>query len=779
MIIGVGRVSEKEEQKFYEELQNIFVGAKVEGQGGFINLMKIKSRYYNAIKKQLKKDVDDALKEYPSFREELFNKLCSFFNRYFTQNGSIYFNDTAFHNNVYEKVYTNEKDIVLFWKTQMLYYVKTDNLYRSMPIEFDGLKFYFDASNLENKASNEKKGLVFHLKEIDDVIYFEVVRSGHGSKTKINEIQKSLKKNVSISEEQLERAFKLFERQNEVDYFINKNTASFLKEQFKLWSYQYFWENAPQWDAARVNQLQALKGIAFKIIDFIAQFEDELVKIWDKPKFVKNAYYVITLDRLSNALQKKVKKAKGYKEQVKEWKALGIEKDNPKAPIDTKYFEDMQLEILKQFDNLDEALDGWLIKSENYQALNTILPKFRERVQCIYIDPPFNTGEDFPYVDKFQTATWATLMADRLSLGRSFLSNTGNYFLHLDKNAAHFGRIILDNIMGEHSFKNEIIWGYEKPRIAKVKFKENHDNILFYAKDPKDSIFYVQYILKKDGGNERHQNEEKMLGDWWEDIPSYSTTMSAKERIYFASQKPERLLERVINCSTDKEKKDMVMDFFLGSGSTIAVAHKLGKKWIGVEMGDSFGNFYEDIMTIEKSGEDSDLGKEEKKFKIIEIIKETKNSLEIRVLKYGVLGKMKMILANDGNREPTKLSRDINWQGGGFFKYYELEQYEETLDRCKYKDGDIINHIDKSTYEQYVFLPDEKMLSTVELDYKNDKVKVDLSKLYDDIDIAETLSNLSGKWIKSIKKDKIIFVDDTEISTVDLDYRYIKPLIWW
>lgn len=379
----------KEEQKFYGALQNIFVGAKIEGQGGFINLMKIKSRYYNAIKDQLEKDVDNALKEHPFFREELFDKLYSFFSRYFTQNGSIFFNDTAFHNNVYEKVYTNEKDVVLFWKTQMLYYVKTDTLYQSMPIEFDGLKFYFDASNLENKSANEKKSLVFYLKEISDVIHFEVARSGHGSKTKIDEIQKDLKKkNISINEEQLERAFKLFERQSEVDYFINKNAASFLKEQFKLWSYQYFWENAPQWDATRVNQLQILKSIAFKIIDFIAQFEDELVKIWNKPKFVKNAYYVITLDRLSNVLQQKIRKAKGYKEQVKEWKALGIEKDNPKDPVDTKYFEELQLEILAQFDNLDEALDGWLIKSENYQALNTILPKFRERVHCVYIDPP-------------------------------------------------------------------------------------------------------------------------------------------------------------------------------------------------------------------------------------------------------------------------------------------------------------------------------------------------------------------------------------------------------
>ena len=772
----------KKEQKFYDALQNIFVGAKIDGQGGFINLMKIKSRYYGAIKNRLEKDINDALKEHPSFRDELFDKLWSFFNRYFTQNGSIYFNETAFHNNVYERVYTNEKDVVLFWKTQMLYYVKTDSLYQSMPIEFDGLKFHFDASRLESKKTNEKKNLVFQLKEdeTDGIIHFEVTRSEKGSKTKIEEIQKNIqKRGGSIDSDHLKRAFNLFERQSEVDYFINKNAKSFLKEQFKLWSYQYFWEGALDWDTGRVNQLQILKDIAFKIIDFIAQFENELVKIWNKPKFVKNAHYVITLDKLSSALQQKVRKAEGYKEQVKEWEAMGIKKDNPKVPVDTKHFKDLELEILSQFDNLDEALDGWLIRSENYQALNTILPKFREKVQCIYIDPPFNTGEDFPYVDKFQTATWATLMVERLSLGKNFLSNTGNYFLHLDKNAAHFGRILLDDIMGEESFRNEIIWGYEKPRIAKLKFKENHDNILFYAKESGNSIFNIQYVPKKDGDSNRYNNKKKMLGDWWEDIPSYSTTMSAKERTYFPSQKPEKLLHRVINCSTDKEKKDMVMDFFLGSGSTIAVAHKLGKKWIGIEMADSFANFYEDIMTIEKSGEDSGLGEEKKKFKIVETIKETTKMLEMRVMKYGALGKMKMILANDGNREPTKLSRDVEWEGGGFFKYYELEQYEETLDRCKCNDGDIINHTDKSMYEQYVFLPDEKMLTAIELDYENGNVKIDLGKLYDDIDIPETLSNLTGKWIKNITKDRVIFTDNTEIDTTNLDCRAIKPLIWW
>ncbi len=119
------------EQKFYQTLQDVFIGAKIEGTGGFVNLMKIKSNYYKKIEQLLKDDIEKALSKYPEFRDELFDKLYSFFKRYFTESGSIYFHSTPFHNNIYEKVYTDNKDVILFWKTQMLYYVKTDKVFQT------------------------------------------------------------------------------------------------------------------------------------------------------------------------------------------------------------------------------------------------------------------------------------------------------------------------------------------------------------------------------------------------------------------------------------------------------------------------------------------------------------------------------------------------------------------------------------------------------------------------------------------------------------------------
>ncbi|MCS7299598.1 MAG: site-specific DNA-methyltransferase, partial [Spirochaetia bacterium] len=212
------------EEKFFSKLRDVFIGAKVEGQGGFINLMRIKSKYYSRIEEKLKKDIEEALNEYPSFREELFDKLYSFFSTYFTESGSIYFNFTPFHKNVYERVYTDDRDVILFWKTHMLYYVKTDRIFRSMPVEFDGKKFYFDASTIENKRANEKRDLIYELKGIkeDGTVELSVFYSEKGRSSDTDSILREIgKRGLKITEEDLERAFRVFERQSEVDFFIN------------------------------------------------------------------------------------------------------------------------------------------------------------------------------------------------------------------------------------------------------------------------------------------------------------------------------------------------------------------------------------------------------------------------------------------------------------------------------------------------------------------------------------------------------------------------------
>ena len=817
----------KNEKKFYDKLNDVFIGAKVEGEGGFVNLMRIKSNYYEQISKKLKKDIDARLKDNKDFKEDLFLHLYNFFDRYFTKSGSIYFDRTAYHKSVYERVYTDERDVILFWKTNMLYYVKTDRIFKSLPIEFDGLKFYFDASKIVSKKANEKRSLIFSYKEKrkDGTNVFIVEYSERGRITKVGEILKKLKKEgIKINEEQLERSFRIFERQSEVDFFINKNAKEFLREQFKLWQFQYMFDEKDVWKEKRIKELQILKETAYDIIDYVSQFEDELVMVWNKPKFVRKSNYVVTLDRLSDKrggmkVVKKIIKHKGFKEQIKEWKEIGIvnekfkkenildntlngedlNKEYKTLPIDTKYFKDIELEIIGLFDNLDKSLDGWLIKSENYQALNTIMNKFKGQVQTIYIDPPFNKEDnaDYLYNIKYKDATWISLLENRFVLSKEFLEKRGTIYTKCDYNGDHLVRILLNSIYGPSNFLSEIIW----KRFTGTKSQFKHFSLItdtIYAFAKSDNWIYEQqfkpytkeylswfkhedkrgkYLIRNfysPGSGPTRKFFGKLISPpedthWrlsqekidqyikegriilddrgFPKLKNYLHEMSgtphnnllddfhvvqgiSQEYCEFPTQNPESLLRMFVLSSSEKE--GLIMDYFLGSGTTTGVAHKLNRKWLGIEMGEHFYSI--------------------------------------------VLPRMKKVLSYDKGG----ISKEVKeYKGGGFFKYYELEQYEEALSKCKYEDSDVFERPGEKPYNEYVFMKDQKMLDAIEIDYKKNKVRVDLSKLYDDIDIAETLSNLTGKWIKKITKDEVEFEDGDKINIKELDYKLIKPLIWW
>jgi adenine-specific DNA-methyltransferase len=185
--------------KFFEVLRNIFVGAKIEGNSGYVNLMKIKSKYYNEFKEQLHIDIDAKLNEVgQNFEEELYNKLFTFFKKYFSESGSIYFSYTPLQEKVYERIYRDDKDVMLFWKTHMLYYVKTERLFKNMEVEDEDIIYLFDVAELQHKKSNEKKDLVFELVKAEHTdkrrIHFSVKYSTNGTKTKTEEIYKKSKR---------------------------------------------------------------------------------------------------------------------------------------------------------------------------------------------------------------------------------------------------------------------------------------------------------------------------------------------------------------------------------------------------------------------------------------------------------------------------------------------------------------------------------------------------------------------------------------------------------
>lgn len=140
-----------------------------------------------------------------------------------------------------------------------------------------------------------------------------------------------------------------------------------------------------------------------------------------------------------------------------------------------------------------------------------------------------------------------------------------------------------------------------------------------------------------------------------------------------------------------------------------------------------------------------------------------------------VLPRLKKTLFGD----QSGISKEVEWKGGGFFKYYELEQYEDVLQRAYYEDGDLFNDPNQDPYNSYVFLRDLKMLDSLEVDYENNHVRFHPESLYPDIDLAETLSHLTGKWIKRITEEFVEFQDGTQMSLIDPDWQTLKPMIWW
>ncbi len=249
------------------------------------------------------------------------------------------------------------------------------------------------------------------------------------------------------------------------------------------------------------------------------------------------------------------------------------------ATAQIKTFEDTWKWGQEAEKNFDGLINGTLTKEKPNQKLIDLMKAMRS------------------YLGECSMMAYLSMMAPRLLEMRRVLRDTGSIYLHCDPTASHYLKLLMDAIFGVDNFRNEIIWCYEKPRPAERRFKRNHDVIFFYSKtDSKDRVFNVQYIPRK-GENELTERKPvkrpdgtiwipkykgKICPDWWDDIPSFATAMTAKERTGYPTQKPEKLLERIISASSNKG--DLVLDPFCGCGTTVAVAERLNRKWIGIDI---------------------------------------------------------------------------------------------------------------------------------------------------------------------------------------------------
>ena len=746
-------------QKFFSKLESIYLGTKISTQNknGFLNILDIKEKYF----KNFKQDIMDKLKKSGLDSDDLgdiYNKLFTFFDSYLNESGTPYFADTPYFKNIHAKVYSNQKDTALFYKTSDLYYIKSDSIYEDAILtnEFETFSLSFNTSNFIPKSDNQKNKTYFYLKNIDnstqqlnievsnqnEMEEFEIPVFKKSSSEFSDEFSKKLKE-LRLNEDEVKKLFRAYKRQNEIDFFIHKNAKSFLEEQFDLFFYNYLFKDSKvqNWQDSAINKLLALRNIALFIIEKIADFENELKAIWLKPKFAKQTNFVFTLNMIKNPSEFINDK------QIKEWQDLGLitgddYSKNPFLPLDTKHLDEKsKIKLLSEFDNLDEVLNGELIKADNFQALNTIMPKYKGKIDLIYIDPPFNTGSDFAYVDRFQDSTWLTLMSNRLEIAKNLLSDKGSFYLHLDHNADYYGRILLNDTFGKENFRNEIVWSYTGVTPSPRAFQQKHDTILRFSKS-ENFIFNIQYKPYKglhatkllSHGSDKMSDPEsikkllergKAVEDWWDDI--YTIDRLRTEMIKSSenlTQKPEALLARIIKASSDENSR--ILDYHLGSGTTCATTLKLGRKFIGVEMGEHFYSV--------------------------------------------IIPRIKKCLAG----VQSGISKECEYKGGGAFKYYELESYEEALNNCEYE----VNSSKILDYRK-----SKKLIKELN---KEKSIDLEMRGYRKDFDIFTSYSNISGLKIKRIfSKNNQNFceyengevLNDKQISLSK--HEKLINLIWW
>jgi len=324
----------------------------------------------------------------------------------------------------------------------------------------------------------------------------------------------------------------------------------------------------------------------------------------------------------------------GYKDllfpnQKKEYELVYAGKDRKEDIIAETMA--VPLQEVKTFGKNENGWTNKLIFGDNLQVLKEIYNDQRsknfldtkDKIKLIYIDPPFATKQDFMkdgekvYQDKVIGAEFLEFLRERLILAKEILANDGSLYVHLDWKKGHYVKILLDEIFGENNFKNEIVWHYEKwTSPSSESFQKNHDIIYFYGKGNNSFQIARQitenlknkyesgYLIGGGGGSTGlvvydknnpkvkkmiasgkynvvyASTEGKPLSDVWQ-IPFINPV--AKERLDYPTQKPEALLERIIKASSNEG--DIVMDFFAGSGTTLSVAEKLDRKWIGCDCG--------------------------------------------------------------------------------------------------------------------------------------------------------------------------------------------------
>lgn len=443
-----------------------------------------------------------------ALENEVYSHLTNFFRRYYHEGDFLSLR--RYKKDVYAIPYEGE-EVKLYWANADQYYVKTSEYLRDYLFTLpSGRRVHFklvEASTEQNnnKAPNGKERR-FVLDEEQPVVeengelyirFHFILQEKKVKQGELNakalavvfknpivtarwqELATPMPTEKNKTRTLLEKHLNDYTAKNTFDYFIHKDLGGFLRREldFYIKNEVMFLDDLGTPKEMKLEQyiakIRAIKGVGHKIIKFLEQLENFQKKLWLKKKFVVETNYCITLDRVPEEFYPEIA---GNSKQAAEWvKLFAINelvadgnkpgysepltvdflKANPYLVLDTAFFgQEFKERLLASIENLEEQVDGLLVHSENFQALNLLQERYREQVKCVYIDPPYNSpSSEILYKNNFKHSSWLSLMDSRLQLRKKFLSPEGSTIIAIDKHE-HYG---LFGLISQMDSDNDIV----------------------------------------------------------------------------------------------------------------------------------------------------------------------------------------------------------------------------------------------------------------------------------------------------------------------------------
>ncbi len=582
---------------------------------------------------------------------------------------------------------------------------------------------------------------------------------------------------------------------NDADYFIHENLEEFLTNEKQRFVKNYIFDDLETIYNGKLDNTTLLIAKAFdkvtsRIIDFLSAIEEFQKHLFMKKKKVVESEYCITLDYVN---EKHYKAILLNNAQLQEWKDLfGLEirtvadlKAQPTLVLDTKFFKenngtnDLKDVLLSEIDGLDSKTNGLLFNSENYQVLELLQTKFKEKIKTIYIDPPYNTGGDgFVYKDNFRHSSWVTFIQNRVSLAKNLLNSKGVFFTSLDDNESKNFISISNEIFKTQKPIANFLWKKKGtstnvegayvsalvdntftygeisgilPRIVKAETRNHPLN-------DKDGNYRLTVIEKKDSGSYKRDTmkfeiigHKPRSGKRWQIGELTARELEKKNRFVFDDNKIKLKIYDFEETDTYSAQPNLLLEH----GSSDTASKYVNEALFGIS------EYFSNPKPIELLNHLINITSEKNTDYILDFCagSGTTGDSSIRMNRRYILCEMGLYFNKITKPRIKKIIFSKNWENAkpinniGFnkhiFKYQVLEQYEDVLDNLQIYDGILPENLPL----KYLYKPEINGLSNNLDIFKpfDNKIKYGQPSQEGSIDLVETFNYIQGYFIQSLK----------------------------